>query len=292
MSSHTLTARERKSMDKVLANLARPDSKRGLGDVFLMRMFGNIEKFRAETNVPEVSYVRIPENWTRHFLLNFRVCDMCQKPNHKHSEYKMLCCSKCKIAHYCSLQCQRNHWEEHKDECSEMYDDKELSDIMAGIFRCKTFLSTLLMTTLCFSVGEVENDFLENLERMNGREIYEKGVQKNSLVGKALKEAHCQGDAFVFFASDGEEGREVGLSMAVFDREELQDAAAELFHMIMHGLKCKAERSMEDHTRLKMHAKILSETVKNTSKELPEKSVLMGFAMKGGPVVWVVVDFN
>ena len=292
MSAHTLTARERKSMDKVLANLARPDSGRGLGDVFFMRMLGNVEKLRAERNAPEVSYVRIPENWTRHFLLNFRVCDMCQKPNHKHSESKMLCCSKCKIAHYCSLQCQRNHWEEHKEECSEMYDDKELSEIMAGIFRCKTFLSTLLMTTLCFSVGEVENNFLENLERMDGREIYEKGVQKNSLVGKALKEGYFQADAYVFFASEKMDGTDFGLRMAVLDREELKHAAEELFHMIMHGLKSKAERSMEDHTRLKVYAKILSETVKHTSAELAEKSVLMGFAMKGGPVVWVVVDFN
>ena len=292
MSSHTLTARERKSMDKVLANLARPDSDKGFGNMFLMHMFQTIQKNRAEANQVEATYITIPQNWKQHFLLNFRICDMCKKHNNIKSESKMLCCSKCKTAHYCSPECQKKHWKEHKDECLEIFSNKETEEMIIGILRCKTFLSTVVLATICYSVEEVEKRFIENMESMDFRDIEKGCVQKNSLVGRMTLEGDKQANAFVFFEYGSGEGTGSGLAMAVFDRKELTVASDELFHAIMHGMKFEQQHSAEVQQNLKNYARTLSRTIKETRAELPENAFLMGFAMKCGPVVWAAVDFD
>ena len=44
----------------------------------------------------------------RHLIL---ICEVCGKDG------KLMTCAKCKIANYCSLECQRKHWSKHKLVC-------------------------------------------------------------------------------------------------------------------------------------------------------------------------------
>jgi tetratricopeptide (TPR) repeat protein len=44
-------------------------------------------------------------------LHTFIVCDACEENN------PPLRCSRCKVAYYCSSECQRMHWKEHKSDC-------------------------------------------------------------------------------------------------------------------------------------------------------------------------------
>jgi len=44
--------------------------------------------------------------------LKGRVCFSCNLPS-----TKMQVCSKCRNAHYCSRDCQRGHWAQHKESC-------------------------------------------------------------------------------------------------------------------------------------------------------------------------------
>ena len=290
MSSHTLTARERKSMDKVLANLARPDCAKGLGNMFLMHLFQNIQSNRTEASQVKVNCLGIPQKWKEHFLLNFRICDMCRKHNNMKSESKMLCCSKCKIAHYCSLECQKRDWEEHKGQCLEMHNKEWRSEITIGIYRCKTFLINMVLATTWYSVEDVEIRFIENLESMDCTEIQRMRVKKNSLVGKTVLQEQQRANAFVFFECEKGERKNSGLAMAVFDRKELMVASDQLFRTVMEGLKFEPASSVEAKEKLKRYARTLLVAIKETSAELPDNSFLMGFAMKCGPVVWVTVD--
>lgn len=292
MSAHTLTARERKSIEKVLANLARPDCAKGFGNMFLMHLFQTIQKNMHEANQVKANCVSIPQKWKEHFLLNFRICDMCRKHNNMQSDSKMLCCSKCKIAHYCSLECQKRHWEEHKGECLEMNNKKDTSEINIGIFRCNKFLSTMVWATICYSVEDVEKRFIENLESMDFTEIQKVRVKKKSLVGKRVLQVQQRPNAFVFFERENGEQTNSGLAMGFFDCKELMVASDELFRTVMDGMKFEQPSSAEAKEGLKNYARTLLKTIKESSAELPDNSFLMGYAMKCGPVVWVTVDCN
>ena len=39
----------------------------------------------------------------------------------------MMICGKCKTARYCDVACQRRHWPQHKDVCTEMGHKRELA---------------------------------------------------------------------------------------------------------------------------------------------------------------------
>lgn len=273
-------------MEKVFANLARPDSSRGFGDIFFKHIFDTIQKIRVDGNVPEVVHIRIPDKWTRHFFLNFRVCDMCEKTNHRHGESKMLCCNKCKIAHYCSIQCQKMHWEEHRSTCSEISADEEVWGKMIWISRFKKSLPTLLQRSICWKVGDVEKSFSVEHTCVHQRGTNGKIPHKKSLLGRALKQGQHDGDTYIFYASDNADGATPGLSMAVCKRKELLRACEDLFRWIMMELKSKDKNK----DCFKEYAKILSESVKHTTKELEENCVLIAFAMKEGPVVWGRID--
>ena len=41
-------------------------------------------------------------------------CDGCGMQ----SSEKLMRCSQCKLAHYCTAQCQKNHWKTHKNTCT------------------------------------------------------------------------------------------------------------------------------------------------------------------------------
>lgn len=43
-------------------------------------------------------------------------CDACQKP---HNISTLLRCSQCKSVYYCSKECQKMHWKQHKSSCQE-----------------------------------------------------------------------------------------------------------------------------------------------------------------------------
>jgi hypothetical protein len=45
----------------------------------------------------------------------FKFCARCEKGA---KESKLRFCSRCKVAAYCSEECQRAHWKEHKKECT------------------------------------------------------------------------------------------------------------------------------------------------------------------------------
>merc|ERR1719201_1656614 len=45
-------------------------------------------------------------------------CNSCGKEAHALPDgRRMLCCSRCKSAHYCSQECQRSDWKSHKSDC-------------------------------------------------------------------------------------------------------------------------------------------------------------------------------
>jgi hypothetical protein len=41
----------------------------------------------------------------------------------------MMSCGRCRIAHYCSTQCQKAHWKDHKEECEEYVKEKAEFDL-------------------------------------------------------------------------------------------------------------------------------------------------------------------
>lgn len=51
-----------------------------------------------------------------------RVCEKCKDylyPHSTHGKY----CARCKVASYCSVECQRSDWPRHKQECSRLLDE-------------------------------------------------------------------------------------------------------------------------------------------------------------------------
>ena len=290
--SLSVSARERKKLDKLLLNLARPDMKRGYGDVFLEILFKLVNTNRSDAQEPSIAHVSMPETWTYHFMLNFKACDMCEKPHHRHRDSKMLCCSKCKIVHYCSPECQKLHWEQHKLKCSEMSQNKEMSETISDILRFKKSLGTLLCASLCFTVDDVEESFIQDLKALHPRALYEGGLKKKSLFRKCLQENKLNGDTFVFYASDDVNGLENSLCVAVLTRKEVLRAAEGSFHAIMRDMKlCVKQKTTEQKIlNLKMYANMFSATVHEMSSEYPPNSIYVGFVLKNGPVVWVMMD--
>ena len=43
----------------------------------------------------------------------------CSRPRGRVERSKMLCCTRCGDANYCSVECQKNHWKKHKQFCDE-----------------------------------------------------------------------------------------------------------------------------------------------------------------------------
>ena len=61
----------------------------------------------------------------------FRLCHNCNKDG---INYNM--CSKCKVAHYCSRECQINNWAQHKYICSltkESHSTNDLNFIVTNV---------------------------------------------------------------------------------------------------------------------------------------------------------------
>ena len=52
----------------------------------------------------------------------------CPLPDRRAIRSKMLCCTRCNIAHYCSRKCQKDNWSRHKNWCGES--DAEISERM------------------------------------------------------------------------------------------------------------------------------------------------------------------
>ena len=46
-------------------------------------------------------------------------CNFCAKTEHDNSE--LFLCNQCKVVHYCSLNCQKKHWLEHKPLCEALH---------------------------------------------------------------------------------------------------------------------------------------------------------------------------
>ena len=50
-------------------------------------------------------------------------CSNCRKP--KEPEEKLLCCGGCRQTNYCSVECQKAAWSEHKTCCKLLKETKE-----------------------------------------------------------------------------------------------------------------------------------------------------------------------
>jgi len=48
---------------------------------------------------------------------NVQHCSNCSKSMTPDASDKVPCCSRCKFAYYCSQECQKKHWKEHKALC-------------------------------------------------------------------------------------------------------------------------------------------------------------------------------
>lgn len=66
-------------------------------------------KFREFKRMPEGKYAEASRN-----SVFSNVCATCQSLSKTLSLRK---CSQCKSVRYCSVECQRKHWPEHKKEC-------------------------------------------------------------------------------------------------------------------------------------------------------------------------------
>ncbi len=48
----------------------------------------------------------------------------CSQPGRKAERSKMLCCTRCGAANYCSIECQKNDWKKHKEICANIAEEK------------------------------------------------------------------------------------------------------------------------------------------------------------------------
>ena len=44
----------------------------------------------------------------------------CSRPENRVERSKMFCCTRCGEANYCSVECQKDDWKEHKEECKKV----------------------------------------------------------------------------------------------------------------------------------------------------------------------------
>ncbi len=61
-----------------------------------------------------VSMIQRAEGW-KPFAIGMELCDCCGKSGN--TEVMLKKCSKCKMAKYCSKECQSNDWKHHKAKC-------------------------------------------------------------------------------------------------------------------------------------------------------------------------------
>ena len=71
--------------------------------------------YPEDNNMERVKVFKMPGRSLRSPRFNRNICDECGKE----SNVKLKCCSKCKLAYYCSADCQRADWKKHKIVCKE-----------------------------------------------------------------------------------------------------------------------------------------------------------------------------
>ncbi|KAF7293273.1 hypothetical protein HMN09_01206000 [Mycena chlorophos] len=74
-----------------------------------------------------------------------RVCTVCKKP--ETAEKRMMKCSQCRIMEYCSVECQKIAWKEHKLRCKKDDSELSLSQLGQALFKNRT-LNILLQFAL------------------------------------------------------------------------------------------------------------------------------------------------
>jgi len=66
-----------------------------------------------------------------------KACTFCREVGVPHfGPSPLLCCGTCRLAYYCSEDCQRKHWNSAHKEVHQKYTDKQLSDIRTGEDPC------------------------------------------------------------------------------------------------------------------------------------------------------------
>ncbi len=67
----------------------------------------SIEKYNNENPHDQVTIRR------RHVTSSMHVCAYCKQSNAKKR------CAKCKSVNYCNAECQKAHWQTHKQDCDD-----------------------------------------------------------------------------------------------------------------------------------------------------------------------------
>jgi len=75
------------------------------------------------------------------------LCSCCSKP-----AAKMMRCGRCSCARYCSKDCQRADWEEHKGECADLA-------AVAALDLASALVNARVMRALCKAVVVIRGDF-------------------------------------------------------------------------------------------------------------------------------------
>lgn len=106
--------------------------------------------------------------------VKIKVCFYCGKNN-----TSMKKCSKCKYAYYCSVDCQKEHWNTHKKTCKEMAIRKSYEDIIHNNVYEQTqclFGSNDIITS--HSIIFVNNTklFVEELEKNKDNPLFLKSM--------------------------------------------------------------------------------------------------------------------
>jgi len=89
--------------------------------------------------------VKIDDKVNHHLYLNIYECGNCGTCRYMGEPYKM--CSGCKSVHYCSSECQKANWVNHKMNCNDEK-IKRMSDLLNNIIKglCERKLSILTIS--------------------------------------------------------------------------------------------------------------------------------------------------